>query len=98
MRALVWFRSDLRVADNPALCHACRDADRGVVAVFLVATGQWRRHDWGAPKTDFVVRSVRSLRNALDELGIPLLIRDADGFVDAPTTLLQVFSRPLTHR
>ena len=32
---IVWFRHDLRVADNPALDSACRDSDRGVIGVFL---------------------------------------------------------------
>jgi deoxyribodipyrimidine photo-lyase len=48
MRALMWFRSDLRVQDNTALHHACKDADEGVIAVFAVCPKQWADHDWGS--------------------------------------------------
>jgi hypothetical protein len=41
MRALVWFRSDLRVLDNTALFHACKEAGAGVVAVFTICARQW---------------------------------------------------------
>ena len=37
MESLVWFRSDLRLEDNPALFHACRDSAGGVIAVFLLS-------------------------------------------------------------
>jgi len=90
VRALVWFRSDLRVADNPALHHACRDADRGVLAVFLVAERQWREHEWGDAKVDVVRRSVAALRGDLLELNVPLLIRAAARFEDAPAALLEL--------
>ena len=90
MRALVWFRADLRVEDNPALLHACREADRGVVGVFLLAHAQYRDHDWGAAKVDFVRRSVAGLRDALERLSVPLLVRDAPHFRDAPAALLAV--------
>ncbi len=90
MRALVWFRADLRVGDNPALFNACREADRGVVAVFLLAHAQYRDHDWGPPKADFVRRSVASLSTELASLGIPLLLRDAPHFRDAPAALLSL--------
>lgn len=33
MTALVWFRQDLRLADNPALYHACRNGE--VIPVFI---------------------------------------------------------------
>jgi hypothetical protein len=42
---LVWFRSDLRVRDNPAL-HAACSAQGPVTACFLIAHRQWREHDW----------------------------------------------------
>ena len=32
--AVVWFRRDLRVADLPALAHACREHDR-IVPLFV---------------------------------------------------------------
>lgn len=32
MRSLVWFRSDLRLEDNPALVHACRSSAGDAIA------------------------------------------------------------------
>ncbi len=87
MRALVWFRSDLRTADNPALAWASANADAGVIGLFLLCPQQWHAHDWGAPKADFILRSVAALRDRLARLNIPLLLRTADTFDDAPDTL-----------
>ena len=64
MRPLVWFRTDLRVHDNPALYHASRVADRGVIAVFNLSPEQWREHDWGAMKVNFMLRNLAALAEA----------------------------------
>ncbi|WP_163558340.1 deoxyribodipyrimidine photo-lyase [Halomonas sp. NO4] len=83
---LAWFRSDLRIHDNTALAAAAR---RGpVIAVFLRATAQWRRHGHGANKLDFWQRGVAALGEALAGLNIPLLHRDIDDFRHAPAALL----------
>ena len=39
MRALMSFRSDLRISDNTALHHACGSADVGVIAFFPLCSG-----------------------------------------------------------
>jgi deoxyribodipyrimidine photo-lyase len=83
---LVWFRSDLRKADNPAL-NAALEASKRVVGVFIVCEAQWRSHDWGDTKIDFVLRSVEALARRLDEVGIPLLVRRAEMFDELPGTL-----------
>lgn len=93
MRSLVWFRSDLRVRDNRALHHACREADDGVVGVFLLAPGQWRRHRWAGCKVEFVLRTLASLGERLEELNIPLIVATADRFAEAPTELLKIAQR-----
>lgn len=90
MPVLVWFRNDLRVDDNPALHQACQRSDDGVIAVFLLASQQWRQHDWGLPKVDFVLRNVAALSTALAACNIPLLVLTTDTFADAPRVLLRV--------
>ena len=65
MRSLMWFRSDLRLQDNTALHHACKAADKGVIAVFAICPRQWADHDWGSMKVDFVLRNVRALSEDL---------------------------------
>ena len=89
MRALVWFRSDLRVRDNTALEEASRAAQE-LVAAFLVSPRQWRLHDWGAAKVDFVLRNVEALGHSLGRLGIPLRVRLASTFDDAPRVLSEL--------
>jgi deoxyribodipyrimidine photo-lyase len=79
MRALMWFRSDLRTRDNPALRTACaRAADGpggGVVAVFVVCGEQWKaEHDWGGAKVGFLLANLRELSDRLAKLNIPLKI------------------------
>lgn len=93
MRPLVWFRADLRTRDNPALFHAARQATRGVVAVFLITPGQWRHHDWGPTKVDFILRNLRELSTTLSQRGIGLLLRHADTFAEAPKNLLHIARR-----
>lgn len=89
-RPLVWFRSDLRVRDNPALHAACTAATAGVTAAFLVSAEQWREHDWSPWKVDLLRRSLAELRAALAGRGIPLRIRTARRFRDAPQAILQL--------
>lgn len=88
MRAMVWFRVDLRVSDNTALSTAAALATRGVVGLFVVDPTNWRRHDWAPVKVDFVLRSVTALRDELARLKIPLLVRTAAHHRDTPGVVL----------
>jgi deoxyribodipyrimidine photo-lyase len=60
------------------------------VAVFLIADDQWREHDWAPIKVDFIQRTLRELSERLAVRNIPLLIRHAPRFDDAPAVLLEV--------
>ncbi|WP_422776369.1 deoxyribodipyrimidine photo-lyase [Pseudomonas mediterranea] len=83
---LIWLRSDLRLNDNTALAAA---AARGpCVAVYLTSPEQWRAHDDAPCKIDFWLRNLASLSAALNELNIPLLIRHAPHWDQAPSVLL----------
>ncbi len=91
MTTLVWFRNDLRVADNPALIAA---SERGsVVGCFVVSEAQWREHDVGDRRIAFLGRSVNALSRELAQLGIPLEIVNAPRFSDVPDQLLKVAKR-----
>src|SRR3546814_1785866 len=82
---LIWLRSDLRLHDNTALATA---AARGpCVAVYLPSPEQWRAHDDAPCKIDFWLRNLSSLSTALGELNIPLLIRHAPRWDQAPQIL-----------
>ncbi len=87
-RQLVWLRTDLRLRDNSAL-HAA--AERGpVIALYLLSPSQWQRHDDAPSKVDFWLRNLRELRTGLGELHIPLLIRTADHWDEAPKVIAQL--------
>ena len=85
---LTWLRSDLRVTDNTALSAA---SERGpTLALWLISPGQWQAHDDAACKVDFWLRNLREVRQSLDALNIPLLIRKIDTWDDAPEAVLDV--------
>jgi len=83
---LIWLRSDLRLHDNTALAAAA--AKGPVVAVYLLSPEQWRAHDDAPCKIDFWLRNLASLSASLDNLNIPLLIRTAAHWDQAPQVLL----------
>lgn len=82
MRQLMWFRTDLRVQDNTAL-HAALTTGP-TIALYLISPGQWRAHDDAPAKVDFWLRNLAELAWALGRLNVPLLIRQADTWADAP--------------
>ncbi|MBX3386666.1 MAG: deoxyribodipyrimidine photo-lyase [Phycisphaeraceae bacterium] len=90
MPALMWFRSDLRTADNKALRAACKASDDGVIAAFLITPTQWREHDWAGVKIRFILRTLRELSADLAALNIPLRIVRADRFADAPEAVARL--------
>lgn len=85
MHQLIWFRTDLRVRDNTALCAAMQAGP--VLAVFLLSPGQWRSHDDAPCKINFWLRNLASLQKELQALNVPLLIRHAEHWSDAPAVL-----------
>ncbi len=88
MRVLAWFRSDLRVDDQRALFYACRDATRGVVAVFVVTPAQWTAHDVSDRRVALTLRQLRSLSASLMKRRIPLRILNVPDFSATPAALL----------
>lgn len=82
---LIWLRNDLRINDNTALAAA---RERGpTLALWLISPSQWQMHDDAPCKVDFWLRNLRTLRKSLDELNIPLLIREADTWKQAPEVI-----------
>ena len=84
-KQLVWFRSDLRVHDNPAL--AASMAAGPTIACFVLALDQWREHDVGDARIAFLLRTLRELASSLAKLGVPLRLLQAPLFKDAPTAI-----------
>lgn len=85
---LVWFRRDLRVRDNPALSAAMEQGP--TIAVFLPSPTQWQAHGDAPCKIDFWQRNLVDLAKALKTLNVPLLIKLAPLWSDAPHALLSL--------
>ncbi|NVK37757.1 MAG: deoxyribodipyrimidine photo-lyase [Gammaproteobacteria bacterium] len=68
----MWFRSDLRVHDNPALYHAMQQGD--TLAVYFAPIEQWQRHNLATVKQDLILRQVLLLQKQLAELNVPLMV------------------------
>ena len=70
----MWFRADLRVADNPALTSA---VERGapVFAVYILDEVSTGTRPLGAASKWWLHRSLDSLRRDLDRLDISLVLR-----------------------
>ncbi|WMC09369.1 deoxyribodipyrimidine photo-lyase [Oceanimonas pelagia] len=86
MRHLVWFRNDLRVADNPAL-HAAGNEGEQVLAVYIDCPGQWREHGHSPMQRDFLNRNLQALAERLAKLGVPLTVLECERFDDVPELL-----------
>ena len=87
----MWFRSDLRTHDNPALAAAL--AAGPTLACFIVSEAQWQAHDVGAPRLAFLQRCLVALRERLAALRVPLLIVRADTFAEAPGAIAGLLER-----
>ena len=83
---LVWFRNDLRLADNPALRHACAEAGE-VAALFVISPTQWQQHKMAPIRQQFLLSQVDELGKALAALGIPLHLLRVETFAEMPTAL-----------
>jgi deoxyribodipyrimidine photo-lyase len=90
MRTLMWFRADLRVRDNRALSAAAAAATDGIVAVFAICPEQWRAHDWGPRRVDFLLHNLAMLSDELNRLHIPLLLIQTPRFDDVPAALFRL--------
>src|ERR1700743_334560 len=71
MSAVLWFRRDLRLGDNPALLAA---ADEGPVVPLFVLDDELRKPS-GAPRVAVMYRTLRALDAQLGEHGGALVVR-----------------------
>ena len=89
MEALVWFRSDLRLEDNPALRNAFENSEK-VHAIFIFSNKQLEKHNEANVKIDFIIKNLILLEKKLTELNVPLTIIKSDGF-DSDASLIGEF-------
>jgi deoxyribodipyrimidine photo-lyase len=72
--ALIWFRRDLRIDDNPALAAAARSG-LPAIPVYIHAPGEEGRWAPGAASNWWLYHALAELEEELDHLGLPLVIR-----------------------
>lgn len=81
-RIIYWFRNDLRLQDNEALCSAVESA-KEIVPVYVFDPRQFENtrlgfRRTGALRAQFLIDSVKNLRDNLQKKGGNLLIRIGD--------------------
>ena len=86
MTALCWFRSDLRIDDNPALTAALQAGP--AYAVFIVAPGQWQIHQDAPAKIHFWWRALDALAPELERIGVAIKFLRVDTWQEVPSKLL----------
>lgn len=72
MHNIVWFRSDLRVYDNPALSAALQNGS--AVAIHLLSQKQWGQHSVSPAKRSLIIGQILSLAEQLSLLNVPLKV------------------------
>ncbi|MCL1067199.1 deoxyribodipyrimidine photo-lyase [Shewanella olleyana] len=92
MKTLIWFRQDLRLADNLAVCEAFAfarqqlttkpDSIAQVEALYIVSPKQWQSHDVAPIQIDFIERHVNILAQGLASLGVKLNVVTLPWFDD----------------
>jgi deoxyribodipyrimidine photo-lyase len=85
---LVWFRNDLRLADNPALAAAC--AAPPVTAVVCLTPRQWARHNVSPTRMAYWHDRLAWLEGELAMCSIPLVRLRLQRFRDCPNALLEL--------
>jgi len=87
---LVWFRNDLRTADNPALFYAMSNKSSSVIAVYLLCQEESKNYGIGNNQIALQLHALSHLKENLKQLNVPLLIINAKNFQSSPATLLKV--------
>ncbi|MCB9799349.1 MAG: deoxyribodipyrimidine photo-lyase [Candidatus Omnitrophica bacterium] len=77
MRAIVWFRQDLRLEDNPALIAACKDAE-AVIPIYIRPIEKKSAWPLGGASKWWLHHSLKSLDSDLRKVGSKLIVRQGD--------------------
>lgn len=86
---IVWFRNDLRLADNPALFHAM-ESQKPVVGLFILNPEQHQAHGEGPQKYEFIKAHVRDLIDRLEKLGVPSISYEVPTYADVTEVFKQL--------
>ncbi len=76
IKTIMWFRRDLRLADNPALYEAARNG--GVIPLFVLEDATDMVFSPGGASRWWLHHSLSALNKALSKKGAPLILRRGD--------------------
>ena len=68
---ILWFKKDLRIFDNEALCESIKDND--ILPIYIIELDIWSQNTHSDRQWQFCKESLIDLRNALAEIGQPLI-------------------------
>ena len=88
MKGLVWFRSDIRIDDNPALSLADSECD-SIICIYLHAKKEWLNHNNANVKLDFILENIADLSKNLDQFNIQLCSLELDSFEVIPEFIIK---------
>lgn len=93
MKGLVWFREDLRLHDNSALYHAAQQCEEGILGIYIIDTGFWKKHHMAACRVQFLLTGLSELNQNLQARGIGLLIKSVKKTKDIPVLLQKILKK-----
>ena len=86
MKGVIWFRTDLRIDDNPALRSALDNCEE-VIGIYIFSKLQWKAHNESNVKLEFLIKNLISLEKSLSKLNIPLITIKTESFDSLPKDL-----------
>ena len=88
MKNLVWFRSDLRTLDNPALRNALKTGQTH--ACLFLPIAQLRKYGHGDRKIHFLRTSCQNLTAELKKIGVDVTAAEVDDFDNQANAVLNL--------
>ncbi|KAI9814676.1 MAG: hypothetical protein M1832_005675 [Thelocarpon impressellum] len=76
-----WFKCDLRLQDNKALHLAAKKAKEGgvpLICIYLVSPQDFQAHITAPVRVDFILRTLRVLKDDLAKLDVPLYVETVE--------------------
>ncbi len=86
---IVWTRNDIRLDDNPALYHACKNS-KDVTVIYIATPKQWQRHDEAPAKLGFRSEALSSFRLNLANKGIAFSYYETEYYQNIPQLLADI--------
>ncbi|KAI1103636.1 deoxyribodipyrimidine photo-lyase [Jackrogersella minutella] len=87
-----WFKMDLRTTDNRALWEASQKAQEAsvpLICIYIVSPEDFEAHLTSPARVDFMVRTLRVLKQDLEALGIPLHVETVEKRKDIPECIIE---------